>query len=167
MKSLKIELQNNITIHNFYVPAGGDIADIKLNPKFKHKIDFLQEMVNFLRNEKSKKRIILGDFNIAPFENDVWSHKSLLNIVSHTKIETNYFNKLLTQAAFEDIIRKNFKNNDKIFSWWSYRNKDWQKSRTYGVTGVPTYIYNNHSVVGAQPIENLVKFLNHFGVPKL
>ena len=127
-RHVKIELQNNITIHNFYVPAGGDIADIKLNPKFKHKIDFLQEMVNFLRNEKSKKRIILGDFNIAPFENDVWSHKSLLNIVSHTKIETNYFNKLLTQAAFEDIIRKNFKNNDKIFSWWSYRNKDWQKS---------------------------------------
>ena len=77
---------------------------------------------------KVKNRIILGDFNIAPFENDVWSHKSLLNVVSHTKSETNYFSKLLKYGAFEDIIRNNFKHDDKIYSWWSYRNKDWKKS---------------------------------------
>ena len=127
-RHIKIELQNNLTIHNFYVPAGGDVADIKLNPKFKHKIDFIKEMINFLKNENFQKRIILGDFNIAPFENDVWSHKSLLNVVSHTKIETTYFEKLLKQGEFVDIIRKNFKYQDKIFSWWSYRNKDWKKS---------------------------------------
>ena len=38
------------------------------------------------------------------------------------------FEKLLKQGIFVDIIRKNFKNQDKIFSWWSYRNKDWKKS---------------------------------------
>ena len=44
--------------------------------------------------------------------------------------------------------------------------QDWKKSRNYGVTGVPTYVYQKQSMVGAQPFENLVEFLNHFGVPK-
>ena len=127
-RHIKIELHNNIIIHNFYVPAGGDIAEIKLNPKFKHKLQFMEEMINFLKNENFNNRIVLGDFNIAPFENDVWSHKSLLNVVSHTKSETNYFSKLLQYGIFEDIIRNNFKPDDKIYSWWSYRNKDWKKS---------------------------------------
>ena len=30
-------LENNIKIHNFYIPAGGDIPDVKLNAKFDHK----------------------------------------------------------------------------------------------------------------------------------
>ena len=127
-RHIKVELRNNITIHNFYVPAGGDIADIKLNPKFKHKLQFMEEMINFLKKEKFKNRLVLGDFNIAPFENDVWSHKSLLNVVSHTKPETNYFSKLLKYGVFEDIVRNHFKRDDKIYSWWSYRNKDWKKS---------------------------------------
>ena len=127
-RHIKIVLRNNITIHNFYVPAGGDIANIELNPKFKHKLDFMEEMIKLLKNEKFQKRIILGDFNIAPYENDVWSHKSLLNIVSHTKVETSFFDKLLEEGPFVDIIRMNFKSNDKIFSWWSYRNKDWKRS---------------------------------------
>ena len=41
---------------------------------------------------------------------------------------TNYFSKLLNYGTFEDIIRNNFKQDDKIYSWWSYRNKDWKKS---------------------------------------
>ena len=53
-RHIKIELHNNITIHNFYVPAGGDVADIKLNPKFKHKLQFMEEMIKFLKNEKFK-----------------------------------------------------------------------------------------------------------------
>ena len=127
-RHITVKLREKIELHNFYVPAGGDIADIKLNPKFKHKLQFMEEMIKFLKNEKVKNRIILGDLNIAPFENDVWSHKSLLNVVSHTKEETNYFSKLLKYGAFEDIIRNNFKQDDKIYSWWSYRNKDWKKS---------------------------------------
>ena len=127
-RHLRIELEKNIIIHNFYVPAGGDVADIKLNPKFKHKINFMNEMIEYLKKQVSKKNIILGDFNIAPFENDVWSHKSLLREVSHTKIETDAFKKLLEECSYEDVIRNAFNSKDKIFSWWSYRNKDWKKS---------------------------------------
>ena len=48
-----------------------DVADIKSNPKFKHKLQFMKEMIEFLKNEKFKNRIILGDFNIAPNRNDI------------------------------------------------------------------------------------------------
>jgi exodeoxyribonuclease-3 len=33
--------------------------------------------------------ILVGDLNIAPLETDVWSHKALLKVVSHTPIESN------------------------------------------------------------------------------
>ena len=37
-------LKDQITLHNFYVPAGGDEPDPKINPKFRHKLNFLDEM---------------------------------------------------------------------------------------------------------------------------
>ena len=37
-------LRDPITVHNFYVPAGGDIPDPAVNPKFEHKLGFLDEM---------------------------------------------------------------------------------------------------------------------------
>ena len=70
------------------MPAGGDEPDISINPKFEHKITFINEMKNYFLSGTHKKRILVGDLNIAPLENDVWSHKQLLNVVSHTPIET-------------------------------------------------------------------------------
>ena len=50
-RHVSVVLENNIKIHNFYVPAGGDLPDIKLNKKFNHKINFLKEMIKFF-NQK-------------------------------------------------------------------------------------------------------------------
>ncbi|RYH05261.1 MAG: exodeoxyribonuclease III, partial [Alphaproteobacteria bacterium] len=64
------------TVHNFYIPAGGDIADVELNPKFKHKVGFLNELKAWFGEDHFRERqLICGDFNIAPLEHDVWSHK--------------------------------------------------------------------------------------------
>ncbi|MEC7551947.1 MAG: exodeoxyribonuclease III, partial [Pseudomonadota bacterium] len=76
-----------LSLHNFYVPAGGDEPDRKINEKFDHKLDFLGEMESRFVKAKQKtiaQRILVGDLNIAPYEHDVWSHKQLLNVVSHT-----------------------------------------------------------------------------------
>ena len=110
-------------LHNFYVPSGGDVADINKNSKFAHKINFMKQTIDFLHKNNSDSRLILGDFNIAPFENDVWSHKQLKNIVSHTKIETDLFKLLMDKCLFFDPIREKYQFQEKIFSWWSYRNK--------------------------------------------
>ena len=90
-------LENGVTIHNFYVPAGGDIPDRAQNEKFGQKLDFLTEMRDAFRADMPAKAILVGDLNIAPREDDVWDHKSLLKIVSHTPIEVAQLGE--TQAA--------------------------------------------------------------------
>jgi len=127
-RHISVILNNKITLHNFYVPAGGDVPDQKTNPKFKHKIQFVNEMIAHFKKDKTKNRILVGDLNIAPYQNDVWSHKQLLNVVSHTPIETDILKKLLNDGKWVDIMRKFVPLEEKLYSWWSYRNRDWKIS---------------------------------------
>lgn len=123
-------LPNDVELHNFYIPAGGDEPDVDINPKYKFKLDFVDYMAGWFtkhRNNKDKM-IILGDFNIAPLEHDVWSHKQLLQVVSHTEPEITRLNKLQKSLDWVDTGRHFVPEDQKLYSWWSYRNKDWKKS---------------------------------------
>jgi exodeoxyribonuclease III len=116
-----------MTIHNLYIPAGGDIADPVANPKFAHKLQFLDALGAWGLRGKPTARpsILVGDFNIAPLEHDVWSHKKLLDVVSHTPIETQALERLRTDAGWVDAIRMLTPSPEKIYTWWSYRAADW------------------------------------------
>jgi exodeoxyribonuclease-3 len=116
-----------VTVHNFYIPAGGDEPDPEINPKFKHKLGFLSELKTwFGESHFAERQLICGDFNIAPHENDVWSHKQLLDVVSHTPVETEALNALLSGGhGWVDVVRKHVPTDQKLYSWWSYRAKDW------------------------------------------
>ncbi len=129
-RHIAVMLPGDIELHNFYFPAGGDIADAKENPKFAHKLDYIRETTEWFQanREKQDKIILVGDLNIAPLENDVWSHKQLLNVVSHTPIEVDHLNNLYRSIDFKDAVRKFVPENQKLYSWWSYRNRDWKKS---------------------------------------
>jgi exodeoxyribonuclease-3 len=118
-----------VSLHNFYVPAGGDLPDPDRNPKFRHKLDFLAELKDWFDTaEFDARQLIVGDFNIAPHENDVWSHKQLLNVVSHTPVETEALDDLLHRRPWTDLIRKHIPTSEKLYSWWSYRARDWNAS---------------------------------------
>ena len=117
-----------IMLHNFYVPAGGDEPDVTINPKFDHKLKFLDEMRSLRANSGDVEAILVGDLNIAPHENDVWSHKQLLKVVSHTPIETDALAQLFDEGGWVDLIRNKISLDEKIFTWWSYRSRDWQKN---------------------------------------
>jgi exodeoxyribonuclease III len=97
-----------LTLHNFYVPAGGDEPDPAVNWKFKHKLDFVAEM-NAIRADRDEDSgsILVGDLNIAPLEHDVWSHKQLLNVVSHTPVETESFEAMRKAGKWVDLMRHN------------------------------------------------------------
>ena len=65
--------------------------------------------------------------NIAPEIDDVWDHKKLLNVVSHTPDEVNLLKEFQANGLWVDIFRKH-NPKGKHFSWWSYRSKDWKLS---------------------------------------
>lgn len=120
------EEYSNLEIHNFYVPAGGDVPDPELNDKFRHKLDFLEEMRLWAQTDPGvgSNTMLVGDLNVAPYESDVWSHKALLGVVSHTPVETTALEAVRNSAGLVDAIRKLTPEPERIYTWWSYRSKD-------------------------------------------
>jgi exodeoxyribonuclease-3 len=117
-----------IRLHNFYVPAGGDEPDPEINPKFDHKLRFISEMETMAAVEENIPSILVGDLNIAPLENDVWSHRQLLSVVSHTPVETEGLTRVFRNGGWSDLIRNTVPPEEKLFTWWSYRARDWEAS---------------------------------------
>ncbi len=127
-RHISVKLNNNFEIHNFYVPAGGDEPNTTNNPKFNHKISFLNEMKNYFLSKTKINKILVGDLNVAPLEHDVWSHKQLLNVVSHTSIETETLLQIIQSGGWIDVMRELVPHSEKLYSWWSYRNRNWELS---------------------------------------
>ena len=123
-------LQGGTEVHNLYVPAGGDIPDPDKNEKFAHKLQFLDEMTAWWLSarEADTPMIVVGDLNIAPLEHDVWSHKQLLDVVSHTPIEVDKLTAMQKSLGWVDAVRHFVPAEEKLYSWWSYRAKDWEAS---------------------------------------
>jgi exodeoxyribonuclease-3 len=117
-------------LHNIYIPAGGDIPDPDENDKFAHKLDFVDELNSWFKDRYSKDQtlVAVGDFNIAPLEHDVWSHKQLLKVVSHTPVEVEKLTRLYGSLDWVDAIRHFVPPEEKCYTWWSYRNHDWKVS---------------------------------------
>ncbi|MEO0344517.1 MAG: exodeoxyribonuclease III [Pseudomonadota bacterium] len=123
-RHVSARLENGLTIQNFYIPAGGDEPDREANEKFDHKLSFVTEMTDWFTAEPPSKTVIVGDFNIAPLEEDVWSHKQLLKVVSHTPIEVEHLDAMKASANWVDTTRTDMPSG-KVYSWWSYRARDW------------------------------------------
>ncbi len=117
-------LENGVTIHNFYVPAGGDVPDREVNEKFGQKLDYVTAMRDWAHQERPEKAILVGDLNIAPCEDDVWSHRQLLKIVSHTPVEVEHLADAQAAGNWVDVTRKDIPDG-LLYSWWSYRSPDW------------------------------------------
>jgi exodeoxyribonuclease III len=120
-----------LVLHNVYVPAGGDLPDPALNEKFRHKLDFLEAMEAWfkaMRGKRTNRMIMVGDLNVAPLPADVWSHKQLLKVVSHTPAETERFARVQAAHDWIDVMRRHVPAEQKLFTWWSYRNRDWRAS---------------------------------------
>lgn len=116
-------LKSGVEIHNIYLPAGGDEPDLETNEKFAHKLRFVEDMTRWGERERAPA-ILVGDLNIAPREDDVWSHKQLLKVVSHTPVEVEAFEKARAARDWVDVTRGDH-GDGLLYSWWSYRARDW------------------------------------------
>jgi exodeoxyribonuclease-3 len=67
----------------------------------------------------------VGDLNIAPLETDVWSHKALMNVVSHTAVEIDRLQRVFAAGAWVDALRQQIPPHEKLYTWWSYRSPNW------------------------------------------
>ncbi len=114
-----------LAVHDFYIPAGGDEPDPAINDKFAHKLAFLAELKAWLGSGPSVRSVVVGDLNIAPLVDDVWSHKALLKVVSHTPIETETFEAIRLGGEWIDVMRRFVPEPEKLYTWWSYRAADW------------------------------------------
>ena len=123
-RHIAAELENGILIHNFYVPAGGDEPDRIKNEKFDQKLNYLTEMECYFLENTPKNSILVGDLNIAPLPEDVWDHKKMAKVVSHTQVEIDHLNAVKRAGDWVDVTRKDLPEQ-KLYSWWSYRAKDW------------------------------------------
>ncbi len=126
--SLALPGGKTLAVHNIYVPAGGDIPDPDLNPKFKQKLAYLAALSRWNGIPNGSHAVLLGDFNVAPLETDVWSHKQLLKVVSHTPVEVEALTKVQESGAWVDIVRRFIPPERKLYTWWSYRARDWAAS---------------------------------------
>jgi exodeoxyribonuclease-3 len=118
-------LENGVMLHNVYVPAGGDIPDREANVKFAQKLDFVAALRDWGRAARPARSILVGDLNIAPREDDVWNHKALLKIVSHTPVEVEHLTDAQEAGGWVDVTRADIPEG-RLYSWWSYRAPDWE-----------------------------------------
>jgi len=129
--SAVLDIPTPVAIHSLYVPAGGDEPDPDTNDKFAHKLAFLDEMhrwMDTLAASPHPPAIVTGDFNIAPLENDVWSHRQLLKVVSHTPAETTRLDAIRHSGGWIDLMRHHIPADQKIYTWWSYWARNWAEA---------------------------------------
>ncbi|MDP8994791.1 MAG: exodeoxyribonuclease III [Pseudomonadota bacterium] len=122
-----VRLDCGIRIENVYVPAGGDVPDRLENPKFGQKLDFVERMTRWSES-CCAPTLLVGDFNIAPLECDVWSHKALINVVSHTPVEVEALGRLQQSNEWVDLGRRFHPAPGRLYTWWSYRSPDWTRN---------------------------------------
>jgi exodeoxyribonuclease III len=118
-----------VEVQNFYVPAGGDIPDRAENPKFDHKLDFFERLTALAAARDPKAPLaIVGDLNVAPSEFDVWNHRYMSKVVSHTPVEVETMERLKAAGSFIDLVREARPEPETLASWWSYRAADFRAS---------------------------------------
>jgi len=117
-----------IEIHCLYVPAGGDVPDPLKNPKFAHKLEFLDAQAHWwaARGDSGPPRVLVGDFNVAPLTTDVWSHERLKNVITHTETEIRALETLQKAGRWTDAVRRLIPETTPAYTWWSYRAADWE-----------------------------------------
>lgn len=115
---------NDIKIINVYIPNG----EAPGTEKYQYKIQWLENFYQYLQEvlQKHDKVLVLGDFNIAPDDRDVYDPIIWQGRILCTDLERNAFQKII-DLGFTDSFREFYQENN-LFTWWDYRNTAFKRN---------------------------------------
>lgn len=140
-----------VRLINLYVPNGSELT----SDKYQYKLHWLQKVTNFIQQQMSiyPKIAVVGDFNIAPEDQDVHDPVAWEGCVLVSPAEREAFAQLL-QLGLHDSFR-NFIQQEQVFSWWDYRAAAFRRNRGLRIDHILLSKELNHlcrqSVIDKEP----------------
>ena len=114
----------DVRVIDLYVPNGSEVG----SEKYRYKLDWLASLRDFLAKEiqEHENLVVLGDFNIAPADEDVYDPEKWGDSILCSPAERAALGALL-DLGLTDVFRK-FEQPEKSFSWWDYRRAGFQRN---------------------------------------
>jgi exodeoxyribonuclease-3 len=108
---------DDIRIVDLYIPNGSEVG----SEKYEYKLNWLKSLRNFLEAEMQRHEnvVVLGDFNIAPADADVYDPEKWGDAILCSPLEREALGELF-KLGLTDVFRK-FEHPEGTFSWWDYR----------------------------------------------
>jgi len=108
---------NDIRVVDLYVPNGSEVG----SEKYEYKLGWLAALRDFLEAEMQRYEnvVVLGDFNIAPADADVYDPEKWGDAILCSPLERKALTAFL-DLGLSDVFRK-FEQPESTFSWWDYR----------------------------------------------
>ena len=107
----------DVRVIDLYIPNGSEVG----SEKYAYKLEWLASLKRFLESEMQQHEnvVVLGDFNIAPADEDVHDPEKWGDAILCSPLERAALTSLL-DLGLTDVFRK-FEHPEKTFSWWDYR----------------------------------------------
>lgn len=106
-----------LRVMNLYVPNGQAVG----TEKYRYKLDWLEALVDCVRVELSRHPhlVIVGDFNIAPDDRDLYHPELLAGGIMSSAPEREAFDRLLALGCVDTF--RLFEQPPETYTWWDYR----------------------------------------------
>lgn len=116
---------NGVRVLNLYVVNGQEIG----SEKYAYKLDWLDKVTRYIEAdaERFSHYVVLGDFNIAPDDRDVYEPEAWQDRILCSEPERSGLQRML-DLGFKDTFRL-FDQDEKTFSWWDYRQVAFRRNR--------------------------------------
>ncbi|WP_309132759.1 exodeoxyribonuclease III [Brevibacterium sp.] len=110
---------NGVRVYSLYVPNGREVD----HPHYFYKLDWFRALAADvdvqLKANPSKKLVLCGDFNVAPFDEDVWDMEAFAGATHVSEPERQAFNDLLTVGLTE--VTRPLAPGPGVYTFWDYQ----------------------------------------------
>jgi exodeoxyribonuclease-3 len=112
-----------VRVWSLYVPNGRKIDD----PHYHYKIDWLARLHTAAEPWLATPTALVGDWNIAPFDQDVFDMAAYDGDTHVTGPERAAFH-AFTESGYVDVVRPHAPGPD-VFTYWDYFRQRWERNR--------------------------------------